>query len=171
MKLYHGGLVEVQKPQIIQGDQGRDFGFAFYTTDIKEQAERWACRRRKMARRNGDTNAQAVVSVFEFDEKAAMAQLAVLDFPEASMEWLDLVVACRSDLTFKHNKDIITGKIANDSVGETVAYVVAGVMRKEDALERLRFQKINNQVAFCSDRALKFLKYECCYIVSEDAND
>ena len=71
MKLYHGGLVEIQKPQIIQGDQGRDFGFAFYTTDIKEQAERWAYRRRKMARRNGDTNAQAVVSVFEFDEKAA----------------------------------------------------------------------------------------------------
>ena len=171
MKLYHGGLVEVQKPQIIQGDQGRDFGFAFYTTDIKEQAERWAYRRRKMARRNGDTNAQAVVSVFEFDEKAAREQLAVLDFPEASMEWLDLVVACRSDLTFKHNKDIITGKIANDSVGETVAYVVAGVMRKEDALERLRFQKINNQVAFCRDRALKFLKYECSYIVPEDTND
>ena len=43
--------------------------------------------------------------------------------------------------TAYHNKDIITGKIANDSVGETVAYVVAGVMRKEDALERLRFQK------------------------------
>ena len=171
MKLYHGGLIEVQTPQIIPGDQGRDFGFAFYTTDIKEQAERQACRRRKMARRNGDANAQGVVSVFEFDEKSAREQLEVLDFPEASMEWLDLVVACRSDLTFKHNKDIITGKIANDSVGETVAYVVAGFMRKEDALERLRFQKINNQVAFYSDRALKFLKYECSYIVSEVAND
>ena len=34
MKLYHGGLIEVQTPQIIKGDQGRDFGFAFYTTDI-----------------------------------------------------------------------------------------------------------------------------------------
>lgn len=171
MRLYHGGLVEVQNPQIIQGDQGRDFGFAFYTTNIKEQAERWACRRRKMARRNGDANVQAVVSVFEFDEKSAREQLEVLDFPEASMEWLDLVVACRSDLTFRHNKDIIIGKIADDSVGETVAYVVAGVMRKEDALERLHFQKINNQMAFCSDRSLKFLEYECNYIVPEDTND
>ena len=73
--------------------------------------------------------------------------------------------------TFKHSKDIVTGKIANDSVGETVAYVVAGIMRKEDALERLRFQKINNQVAFCSDRALNFLKYESSYIVPEVTND
>ena len=171
MKLYHGGVIAIELPRIISGEQGRDFGFAFYTTDIKEQAERWACRRRKMARRNGDPNAQAVVSVFEFDEKTAREQLDVLDFPEASMEWLDLVVACRSNLTFKHNKDIVIGKIANDSVGETVAYVVAGIMRKEDALERLRFQKINNQVAFCSDRALNFLKYESSYIVPEVAND
>ena len=171
MKLYHGGVIAVELPRIISGEQGRDFGFAFYTTDIKEQAERWALRRRKIERRNGNLAAEAVVSVFEFDDENARKQLECIDYPEATMEWLDLVVACRSDLTFKHSKDIVTGKIANDSVGETVAYVVAGIMRKEDALERLRFQKINNQVAFCSDRALNFLKYESSYIVPEVTND
>ena len=165
MKLYHGGLVAVESPRIIRSDFGRDFGFAFYTTDIKEQAERWALRRQKSAIRNGDVNAKAVVSVFDFDMEAARQQLKFLDFPQASMEWLDLVVACRSNTSFSHGKDVITGKIANDSVGETIAYVLNGIMRKEDALDRLKFQKINNQLAFCTDQALLFLKYDTCYIV------
>lgn len=170
MKLYHGGLVAVEAPRIIRSDFGRDFGFAFYTTDIREQAERWALRRRKTALRNGDIHAQAIVSVFEFDDCAAREQLDFLDFPKTSLEWLDLVIACRSDISFSHGKDVVTGKIANDSVGETVTYVLNGIMRKEDALERLKFQKINNQLAFCSDRALLFLNYESCYTV-ENTND
>ena len=53
MKLYHGGLTVVNSPRIIRSEIGRDFGFAFYTTDIKEQAERWAYRRQRAAIRNG----------------------------------------------------------------------------------------------------------------------
>ena len=32
MKLYHGGLVEIQVPLIIVGDHIGDFGVGFYTT-------------------------------------------------------------------------------------------------------------------------------------------
>ena len=46
-----------------------------------------------------------------------------------------------------------------DAVGETVNYVAQGIMREEDALERLRFQKINNQIAFCTEKALKYIAY------------
>ncbi len=167
MRLFHGGLVAIESPKIIRSYIGRDFGFAFYTTDISEQAERWAIRRRKTALRNGDNNAKAIVSVFEFDERNARTQLDILDFPEVSLEWLRLVVACRSDLKFSHGKDIVTGKIANDNVGETVTYVLNGIMREEDALERLKYQKINNQLAFCTEKALSFLKYKSYYIVQE----
>ncbi len=170
MKLYHGGLIAIESPRIIRSDFGCDFGFAFYTTDIKEQAERWALRRRRTALRNGDSDAKAIVSAFEFDENIARKQLDFLDFPETSLEWLELIIACRSDISFSHGKDVVTGKIANDSVGETVTYVLNGIMRKEDALDRLKFQKINNQLAFCTDRALSFLKYEFCYEV-ENRND
>ena len=110
MKLYHGGLTAVNSPRIIRSEIGRDFGFAFYTTDIKEQAERWAYRRQRAAIRNGCSSAQAIVSVFEFDEAASRKNLEFLDFPEANLAWLDLVVACRSDCTFTHGKDVITGK-------------------------------------------------------------
>lgn len=47
MIVYHGSTVEITKPLIFTNEIGRDFGFAFYTTDIKEQAERWAVRKSK----------------------------------------------------------------------------------------------------------------------------
>lgn len=171
MKLYHGGLQRVESPRIIRSEVGRDFGIAFYTTDIREQAERWALRRRRAARRNGDSSACAVISVFQFDESHARQQLRFRDFPEVSMDWLDMVVACRSDVAFTHGFDLVTGKIANDNVGETIAYVLAGVMRKEDALERLKFQKINNQFAFCTEKALSFLTFESACVVEEIDHD
>lgn len=167
MKLYHGGIQPVELPRIIRSEVGRDFGFAFYTTDIREQAERWAKRRCRTARRNGLLSAHAVVSVFQFDELQARQHLRFRDFPGVSMEWLDMVVACRSNPNYAHDFDLVTGKIANDNVGETIAYVVAGVMRKEDALERLRFQQINNQFAFCTEKALSCLTFETSYTVEE----
>lgn len=86
-------------------------------------------------------------------------------FSEASLDWLDMVVQCRSDASYHHVYDIVIGKIANDNVGETVSYVVQGIMRKEDAVERLKFEKINNQIAFCTEAALRELTFVESYIV------
>ncbi len=33
------------------------------------------------------------------------------------------------------------------------------IIKKEDALERLKFQKINSQVAFCNEESLELLKF------------
>ncbi|AEF81806.1 conserved hypothetical protein [Leadbettera azotonutricia ZAS-9] len=54
---------------------------------------------------------------------------------------------------------MVTGKIANDDVGETVSFVVQGIMRPEDALEKLKFETINNQICFATEKALSFLMY------------
>ena len=168
MKLYHGSTVAVEVPRIIRSAVGRDFGFGFYATDIREQAERWARRRRRIAVRNGKADARAVVSVYEIDLDAVRRELDFKEFPTASPDWLELILACRSDIHFVHPYDVVTGKIANDSVGETVSYVLAGVMRKEDAIERLKFQQINSQFAFCTERALTYLSFLSCYEPTEE---
>lgn len=36
MRVYHGSTLEISNPKIVINEIGRDFGFAFYTTDIKE---------------------------------------------------------------------------------------------------------------------------------------
>ena len=163
MILYHGSTLEVPQPRIFKSEIGRDFGFAFYTTDIQAQAERWARRRAMIESRRKKAEVQPIVSVYEWDEDAAR-QLRFLQFDGASMEWLELVVACRSRIDYSHGYDIVEGKIANDNVGETVSYVMQGIMRKEDAIERLRFEKINNQIAFCTEAALRTLHFQNSYL-------
>lgn len=152
MILYHGSNVEVNDPKIITSEKGRDFGFAFYLTPIKEQAERMAKRKKKIA--NSST---AIVSVFEWDGN--LDNLAYKKFEEPDLNWLEMVIKCRRDITFRHAFDIVEGKIADDAVGETILFVIDGIIKKEDALERLRFQNINSQIAFCTERAIKKLKF------------
>ena len=159
MILYHGSDVEVKSPMIIQTEKGRDFGCAFYLTPIKEQAERMAKRKQRMNRSDF-----AIVSVFEFDEKNIQG-LKYKRFSDPDLEWLDMIIECRTNPSFKHGYDIVEGKIADDSVGETILFVIDGVMKKEDALERLKFQKINSQIAFCSEQSLDLLKFVNSYEV------
>ena len=157
MLLYHGSYMEVKKPKIIISDIGRDFGFAFYLTPIKEQAERMAKRKLRMGA------AKAFVNIFEWDEDKK--NLNYLNLNNADSEWLKLVIKCRTDSSYNHGFDIIEGKIADDSVGETILFVLGGVITEEVALERLKFQKINSQIAFCSEQSLSHLKYIDSYEV------
>ena len=164
MIVYHGSYTNIEIPRIITLEKGRDFGFGFYTTSIKEQAERWAIRTTRLCSRRSDKTENAVVNVYDFNEESAK-NLKTKSYPNADLEWLEMVIRCRTDLDYKHGFDIVTGKIANDNVGETVEYVLAGIMRKEDAVERLRFEKINDQICFCSEDSLKALSFKESYIV------
>ena len=164
MILFHGSYLKIEIPKILTQEKGRDFGFGFYTTSIKNQAERWAIRTARLQSRNTDKTENAVVNVYEFDEEFAKS-LKTKFFPKADLDWLELVIRCRSDLNYKHEFDIVSGKIANDNVGETVEYVLAGIMRKEDAVERLKFEKINNQICFCTEESLKSIAFKDSYII------
>lgn len=156
MILYHGSNVVVQDPEIMKSEIGRDFGPAFYLTPIKEQAERMA-KRKQAIEKTINKKAQAIVSVFEWDEN--INNLAYKDFKEANLEWLELILKCRSSASYKHQFDIVVGKIADDSVGETVSLCLKGYLTKEETLRKLKYQKINSQVAFCTEKSLKRLKF------------
>jgi hypothetical protein len=157
MIVYHGSTVVVKEPKIITSEFGRDFGAGFYTTDIRGQAERWALRKARIERRKVPGSV-AYLSIFEFDEDCYHV-LSAKHFPEPTEEWLDLVCKCRSNAEYHHGYDIVTGKIANDNVGETVSYVMQGIMRREDAIARLKFEQINNQICFNTEKALDYLRY------------
>lgn len=159
MILYHGSDIEVKNPKIIKAEKGRDFGCAFYLTPIKEQAERMAKRKQRM-----NKSGSAIVSVFEWDENLAKT-LKYKKFNNPDLEWLDTIIKCRTNPSFNHGYEIVEGKIADDSVGETILFVIDGIIKKEDALERLKFQKINSQIAFCSENALKQLVFKTSYEV------
>jgi hypothetical protein len=154
MILYHGGTDVIEKPALIRSIAGRDFGPGFYMTDIQDQAEKWARRQAKIRKKT------AVLNIYHFDDRTAQANLCIKKFLNYSLEWLDLVLSCRSQLNFHHDYDIVSGKIANDDVGETVQAVLEGLMPKDFALQKLSFMETNGQYCFCTDAALDCLHYQ-----------
>ena len=158
MILYQGSSVIVDKPQILNEYAGRDFGGGFYATTIKEQAIKWAKRKAKIDLRAGKKSIP-ILNEYECQDISELKALKIKTFKGVSKEWLDFVVENRSNSNFKHDFDIVIGNIANDNVGETVAYVIGGVITKEIALERLKFEKINDQICFNTNKALESLKF------------
>jgi len=153
MIIYHGGTDVVDAPRIIKTYKGRDFGTGFYTTDIREQAEKWA-KRQALYRKKSE----AILNIYDFDD-TVFQNLKVKDFEDYSMEWLDFVVICRQDASFNHEYDLVIGKIANDDVGETVQAVVDELTPKDFALSKLVFMHANNQICFSTSKALEHLKF------------
>ena len=160
MRIYHGSTAIVEEPSIIRCEIGSDFGYGFYTTDNKEQANSWAKRRAMFENRKGIRHAHLVINIYECNDCSVANVLKIKEFDGITMEWLDMIVNWKRDLSHAHPYDIVIGKIINDDVSETLSYVLQGFMKKEEALERLEGQKINNQIAFCSEKALSYLTYQ-----------
>jgi hypothetical protein len=153
MILYHGGTDIVKEPRIILSEQGRDFGFGFYTTEIYEQALKWARRQSRIR------NKPALLNMYEFDDVKAVKDLNFKKFIDYNLEWLEFIVNNRTSLQFKHGFDIVFGKIANDDVGETIQAVVDGLMPFDFALQKLTFMQANNQYAFCTEKSLSYISF------------
>ena len=153
MKLYHGSTGAIEKPVIRQPGNGSDFGIGFYCTDILDQAEKWALRQGRIRKQN------AVLNIYKFNAEKAQHNINIKMFNDYSTEWLVLVINCRRDILFKHEYDIVFGKIANDDVGETVQAVIDGLMPMETALQKLAFLPANNQYCFCTEKSLAYLEF------------
>ena len=160
MIIYHGGTDIVKMPRVIKTYKGRDFGAGFYTTGIREQAVKWSIRQAVYRKKDN-----AILNTYELDD-SIFQKLKAKNFDGYSMEWLDFVVSCRQDANFLHDYELITGKIANDDVGETIQAVVDGLTSKDFALSKLVFMHANDQICLSTDNALDYLKF----IYSEKVN-
>lgn len=157
MKVYHGSQVPVPEPDTAHSRRTLDFGPGFYVTPLREQAESWALR---FSRNNPDT--QAVLSIYDFDE-AALNEAKVLRFTTYDDTWLDFVVSCRRQMDTT-DFDIVIGGVANDRIFDTVELYFDGLIDQSQALQRLRFERPNQQICFRTqpvlDSYLRFLESE-----------
>ena len=150
MILYHGSYIKIEKPDLNHSRDNIDFGKGFYTTPILEQAKKWADRFAK----RGKT---AVVTRYEFDADS-LNQLKVLRFDSYSEDWLDFIINCRSGKD-ESNYDIVIGGVANDKVFNTLELFFDGLIAKDEAIKRLKYEKPNMQICFRTLKALENLKY------------
>ena len=150
MELFHGSNIEVNKPKILTNGFYKDFGYGFYCTEIKKQAERWALTKRD----------NHIVNKYVYTENET---LSVLKFSEMTEEWLDFVVACRSGK--KHNYDIVEGPMADDTIWDYIEDFIRGNITREAFWILVKFKYPTHQIVFCTEKALKTLEFEGSYLL------
>ena len=140
MKIYHGSSVVVSEPKILESERMLDFGAGFYTTSNREQAVRWAeivANRKRLK--------SQILSIYEFDYEVAERNLVIIRFDKPDGEWLDFVSNNRMGRQVDEYYDVAIGPVANDKVYSVVQFYENGIYNKEDAIKRLKVEKLFDQ--------------------------
>ena len=150
----HGSDIEVKEPKILSGRFRKDFGDGFYTTRIQSQAERWAIRKGKGTGR-----------VTSYKLNPNYTDLNYKFFTMINDEWLDFVVDCREGK--QHAYDLVEGPMADDQIYNFIESYRTGQISREDFMLLIKFRYPTHQLCFCTDKALKHLKFNGSYEVQE----
>jgi hypothetical protein len=148
--LYHGSNQNFDVVDLSKSKDRRDFGRGFYTTTLRKQAEDWA--QALFDRYKGD-------GIFIYEMELEIADgLSVKRYDGLSEEWLLMVQNSRTLGGIQHKFDIIQCPVANDRTARTIALYIAGIINANEALKRLQFNQINDQVSLHTPAALSHLK-------------
>ena len=139
--VYHGTCSDFDKIDLKKSHNRRDFG---------SQSKEWAYRLSLREKKN-----RYYVYEFVFQEVDA---LRVKRFDTLNEEWLEFIKLNRSKGGLQHEYDVVIGPGADDNTMETVQLYIANILTAKEAVERLRYSKVNNQVSFHTEKALEYLK-------------
>ena len=154
MKIYHGSIEKVEKPEIrISKHRTLDYGYGFYTTTSYSQSRDW------VKRRMDNTNVQkGFVNIYNFDEKA-LKYLKCLIFDSPTEKWVDFVMSNRTQKGFEHEYDIVYVPVANDRVYASFALYEGGLIDKQTLISELKSYKLIDQYLFHSEKSLEFIHF------------
>lgn len=145
--VYHGSNREISNPQIISSSFQKDFGFAFYCTQIEKQAIR-------RANSKAINNGIPIVSKYYFEPAES---LKVKTFKEMTDAWLDFIINCRKGVP--HSFDIVEGPMADDQIYNYIEDFESGVISRQAFWALAKFKYPTHQIAFCTSESLKALKF------------
>lgn len=158
MIVYHGSTTIVEHPIADFGRDSLDFGKGFYVTTIKQQAEKWAVQVADRKRQG-----QPTLNTYRLDEIPATYNK--LKFEAYDRDWLEFIVANRKGLNKWKDYDIIEGGIANDRVLDTIEIYLAGLITIDEAIGRLRYQKVNSQICIINQEIIN----NCLHFIQCDS--
>lgn len=153
MKLYHGSNIAVEHPKIIASNRALDFGVGFYMMSDMAQAEKWA---KNVTRRRGQ--GVPMVSVYDISEQD-MSHFNVLAFHLPDIDWLHYISENRQNTYHGKNYDIVYGPVANDNTMPVLNLFLSGFLNEDETIKRLLPQKLKDQYAFKTDRAIQAMRF------------
>lgn len=150
MKLYHSSTLTIERPDLEHSRDFLDFGKGFYLTSLREQAASYAERFILRGR-------PAVMNIYDMADD--LSNLKVKLFETYNEEWLDFVLECRRG-NDTSEYDVVIGGIANDKIFKTIDLYFSGDITKDEALNRLKYEKPNNQLCCRTLAALELLSFD-----------
>lgn len=153
MKIYHGSIEIVEKPEIREANRSLDYGSGFYATTSYKQVLSWVKRRA-----NEKKLSKGYINIYEFNEDS-INNFKHLIFESATEEWLDFVMQNRIHDSFEHDYDIVYGPVANDKVYASFALFEGGFINKQALISELKTYKLVDQYLFHTEESLKTLKF------------
>ena len=149
--LYHGTVADFEQISLRKSHNRRDFGIGFYTTILEKQAKEWGYRLSLREKKK-----QYYVYQYIFRESD---NLRVKRFNALDKEWLEFIKENRSKGGLQHSYDVVIGPVADDNTMETVQLYLTGILTANAAVERLKYNQVNNQVSFHTEKALRSLQF------------
>ncbi len=154
LRIYHGSIFVVEKPNLEVLNFRTDFGKGFYTTTDLKQAKRWSGIKKKRLEKGN--RIKQYVNIYEYTENN---NLNILNFEEATEEWLKFVYKNRQSEGLIHEYDIVKGPVANDNLYQVLVGYENGTYNIEETIKRLKTYLLSNQVSFHTNEALNCIKY------------
>lgn len=153
--IYHGGSEKVEYPNVRIRGYAKDFGWGFYTTIIKKQAEKWSLKVKNIP----------TVSVYTYSESS---NLKILKFDSMTEDWLDFIIFCRQGKM--HDFDIVEGPMADDTIYDFITDYIEGIITREAFWVLSKFKYPTHQLSFHTAKALTCLKFIESYEVKKEEN-
>ena len=154
LRIYHGSIFVVEKPNLEVLNFRTDFGKGFYTTtDLKKDKKGYGIKKKRLEKGN---RIKQYVNIYEYTENN---NLNILNFEEATEEWLKFVYKNRQSEGLIHEYDIVKGPVANDNLYQVLVGYENGTYNIEETIKRLKTYLLSNQVSFYTNEALNCIKY------------
>lgn len=170
--LYHGSYTKIEKINLSNCLDGKDFGSGFYLTSDYEQAAKFIKTSIVKAKKNKLIEENVIlgyVNVFRFEK---ICDISIFDFKKPNKKWLHYVAGNRKKGIFEEELnelqeyDIVSGKIANDATNRVITAYINNVYGEpgshfadRTAISLLLPNKLSNQIYFKTQAAVSCLKF------------
>lgn len=149
--VYHGTVSDFTNIDLRKSHDRRDFGKGFYTTVLENQSKEWGYRLSLRTREKS-----YYVYKYEFIPND---KLKIKRFNTLSRDWLEFIKNNRIKGGLQHTYDVVIGPVADDNTMETVQLYMTGILKANEAVDRLRYNKVNNQISFHTLDGIKALRF------------
>ncbi len=157
LKVYHGSTFIVKRPDLEILNYKTDLRKGIYTTTDIEQAKKWTeIKKRRLKKENINKNITQYVNIYEYTENR---NLNILNFNEATEEWLKFVFKNRQSDELVHQYDIVIGPVADDNLYQVLVGYENGIYDIKETIKRLKTYLLSNQISFHTLKSLECIKY------------